>query len=186
MTGNRRIVAVVLAAGLASRFGGDKLIYPYRGKPLAAHIADTLASLSLDHRIAIAAPAHPARRTLFEERGFEVLDNPDPGRGMASSLALAAGRAIGLDVDAMLVCLADMPDVTVEHLLRIIRTDVDAVTTESNGVRSPPAVFGRSLLPQLTTLTGDKGAREQLRAAATVTASPQMVRDFDTPEDFAG
>lgn len=187
MTGTDRVVAVVLAAGLSSRFGADKLLQTLAGKPLAAHIADTLASMPLTYRVAICPADQPDRRALFVARGFTIVENPDPSRGMASSLALAAQRAIDLDADAMLVCLADMPNVTADHLLALIEASAvnDIVATESAGVRSPPAIFARSVLPQLIELTGDQGARHLLRAAATIEAPTDLVRDIDTPGDLA-
>ena len=186
MTGNRRIVAAVLAAGLATRFGAEKLLHPLAGKPLAAHIADTLAALPAAHRLAIVAAGHPERSALFVERGFAIAENDDPARGLASSLALAAEWAHRHDADALLVCLADMPYITVDHLVRLIAAgeDNDLVATEANGVRSPPAIFSRALLPQLATLTGDRGARDLIANAAVVIAPPALIKDIDTPADL--
>jgi molybdenum cofactor cytidylyltransferase len=186
LTGSRRIIAAVLAAGLATRFGSDKLLHPYRGKPLGAHIADVIAGMPFAARVAICPAGEAARAKLFSSRGFDVIENPDPGRGLSSSLALAADRAIGLDADALLICLADMPNVTAEHIAALggaSETSVVAATIAA-GTPTPPAIFARSLFAQLTTRTDDKGAREVLRRAAMVEATPELVRDFDRPEDF--
>jgi molybdenum cofactor cytidylyltransferase len=185
LTATDKVVAVVLAAGLSTRFGADKLLRPIDGRPLAAHIADTLAAMPFAHRIAICS-ADPGRKATFAARGFTLIENSDPGRGMASSLALAAQRAIDLDADAVLICLADMPNVTAAHLLSLIGASAgnDIVATESAGTRSPPAIFGRKVLPLLLALTGDQGARHLLRGAATIEASPHLVRDVDTPGDL--
>jgi molybdenum cofactor cytidylyltransferase len=177
------LVAVVLAAGSATRFGGDKLRYPLRGKPLAAHIADTLAAI-VPACIAVCPPASPERAQLFTSRGFAIIENSDPGRGMGSSLALAAQQAQQLGAQRMLVCLADMPNVTSTHLERLIATDADVVATEADGIRTPPVLFASRRFATLTQLTGDKGARDLLRAAATVIATTDLVRDYDTPADF--
>lgn len=178
-----RVIAVVLAAGLSQRFGADKLVHPLEGKPLGAHIATTLAGLDVAHRIAV-CPKNAERRALFAAQGFEIVENPDPGRGMASSLALGAQRALELDAARMLVCLADMPFVTSAHLRRLIAAQGDIVATEADGTRSPPAVFSQAVLPALTQLTGDGGARHLLRDAVVVRVPPTMLRDFDRPSDF--
>lgn len=181
MTAARRVVAVVLAAGQSMRFGGDKLMHPLDGKSLGAHIAATLADTPVVARIAVCPTGSP-RRELFP--GFEIIDNPHPEHGMGMSLALGARRAIALDAGALLVCLADMPYVTREHLNALLAVDAPAVVTDCNGTRSPPAVFVRELLPELAALTGDHGARHLLKSAATVTADAALIRDFDTPADF--
>jgi molybdenum cofactor cytidylyltransferase len=170
-----------LAAGRSERFGSDKLMHLLDGRPLGEHIAHTLANVPLEARIAICPTGSP-RQALF--RGFEIIENLHPEQGMGTSLALGAQHAIALDADAMLVCLADMPYVTTEHLRGLLAADALAAVTEANGTRSPPAVFAREHLPQLTSLTGDHGARHLLRSAITVIADPQLVRDFDTPADF--
>lgn len=173
---------MVLAAGRAERFGSDKLLHPLAGRPLGQHIATTLAEMPFAARLAVCPVASP-RRELFA--GFEIIENPHPERGMGASLALGAARALALDGDALLVCLADMPCVTREHLLALLGVDGPVAATESSGTRSPPALFSREMLPHLATLAGDEGARSLIRTAATVAAPPGMVRDFDTPADFA-
>lgn len=180
------VAALVLAAGLSTRFGGDKLLHPHAGKPLAAHIADTLAGMPLAHRIAIVPPAPSRRGELFRERGFELVTNPDPRAGMGSSLALGAQRAAELGADALLVCLADMPNVTAAHLLQLIAAAAgsDTIATGFDYSRGPPALFGRRLFSELTQLTGDHGAKHLLASATLITAPPGLARDFDTPTDF--
>jgi molybdenum cofactor cytidylyltransferase len=183
LTAARRVVAVVLAAGRAERFGSDKLMHPLDGRPLAEHIAMTIADVPFAARIAI-CPVDSPRRDLFTAHGFEIIGNSHPEQGMGSSLALGARRAIELSADAMLVCLADMPYVTCEHLLALLTAEGSSVVTESEGTRTPPAMFARELLPELATLTGDQGARRMLKSAASVQAAPALVRDFDTSADF--
>lgn len=186
MTGSSNIAAIVLAAGLATRFGGDKLLHPHDGKPLAAHIADTLAALPLAHRIAVCPSGASARADFFAARNFEILANSDPARGMASSLALGAQRASERGADALLVCLADMPNVTAAHLTQLIAALAtnDAAATSVAGIRTPPAIFSRRLFPELVALTGDRGARDLLAQAVLIEAPPILARDFDTPADF--
>lgn len=186
LTRNRRVAAVVLAAGLSQRFGGDKLIHPYRGKPLAAHIADTLSLMELATRLAICSRDNPARTQLFSSRGFEIIINPAPVDGLASSLAVAAKRADELPIDALLVCLADMPHISSTHLLALVKASerAEIVVTQSNGIRLPPAIFARTMFGPLTELSGDEGARSLMKNSAALQVEPEQTRDFDTRSDF--
>jgi molybdenum cofactor cytidylyltransferase len=187
LTRPEAVAAVVLAAGRSIRFGSDKLLHPLRGKPLAAHIADTLGTMPFARLVAVCPNANSARAELFAARGFEIVTNPDAERGLSSSMALTAQRAMETPVDALLVCLGDMPNVTVEHLETLLAAlgNEGAVATEMDGVRSPPALFSRAWLPRLAVLAGDRGARHLLHEATTVPASRELVRDFDLPSDFA-
>jgi molybdenum cofactor cytidylyltransferase len=186
VTEPERTVAAVLAAGRASRFGSDKLLYPFDGKPLAAHIAETLADLSFGARIAVCPAGAAPRAELFASRGYLVVDNPEPERGLSSSLALAAEYALTHGAEALLICLADMPKIPAEHIGSLVAAAADAeiVATEAAGVRSPPAVFSRASLPRLLALSGDRGARGLLEDAAVVAVAPELVRDIDRPEDL--
>ena len=179
------LVAIVLAAGLSRRFVGDKLLAPLAGKPLAAHIADTLASMNLRARLAVCPGRNEERAALFKDRGFEIVWNDAPEEGMGHSLALAAIRARALAADAALVCLGDMPNITVAHLRRLIAAaQAGPVATEVDGVRMPPAIFPRAMFTDLSALTGDRGARSLLAAARTVRAEPPLELDIDTAADF--
>jgi molybdenum cofactor cytidylyltransferase len=183
------VVAVVLAAGLSRRYAqGDKLIRTIAGKPLALHIADTLRTLPFARLISVCSrPVGPVASG-FAERGFEIIVNPDPARGQGTSLALAAD-AVRASAPAMLVCLSDMPFVTEAHLRALLdRFDpaagIDAVASANGPTRGPPALFGAVHLPALAALSGDRGARPLLQAAALVAASAGELKDFDTAEDF--
>ena len=180
MTRFERVAALVLAAGESRRFGSDKLLHELDGVPLAAYVASSLKALPFGWRLAVTTPS---RAPLFD--GYEILDNPNPSRGMGSSLAIGAWRAMALGAEAMLVCLADMPFVSRAHLMALVDAKADVVATVADGVRSPPVLFAARYFAELTSLTGDHGARHLLRDAIAVEAPAQMVRDFDEPADFS-
>lgn len=180
------MVAVVLAAGQSRRFGGDKLVAPLDGKPLCLHIADRLAALPLAGRLAICPAGTGQRSALFRSRGFDIIANSDPARGLASSLALGARVALEQGAEAMLVCLADMPYVPEQHLLSLIAATTPSGMAASRMARGggPPAVFSRTSIPALMHLTGDQGARALLRSAVLLDAPQGVLKDFDLPSDF--
>jgi molybdenum cofactor cytidylyltransferase len=179
---------VLLAAGLSRRYGAvGKLVANYRGKPLALHLADTLNGISFSQRLAVCRSGDEDLAQLLRGRGFTIVLNPDTARGMASSLALGIEAADG--ADAAMICLADMPNVSVRHLnacLDLSRTADIVGSAVEGGSPTPPAVFHRRHFPELLALEGDKGARSLLVSAALVTAPPEELADFDTPQDFAG
>ena len=45
-------------------------------------------------------------------------------------------------------------------------------------------IFARRLFPDLTSLSGDHGAKHLLAGARLIAAPPGLSRDFDTPTDF--
>jgi molybdenum cofactor cytidylyltransferase len=179
------LAVVLLAAGLSRRYGAvGKLVANYRGKPLVLHIAETLSAMTLSQRVAVCRSGDDDLAALLHDRGFSLVLNPDTARGMASSLALGIEA---VDGDAAIVCLADMPKVSIGHLNSVIeagRLAGVAASAIENGSPTPPAYFGRAHFADLMALEGDKGARGLLGNAPLVTAPAEELADFDTPADF--
>ncbi|MDB5527505.1 MAG: CTP:molybdopterin cytidylyltransferase [Devosia sp.] len=181
---------LVLAAGLSQRFGeGSKLMAPLRGKPLGLHIADTVAGAGFARKLVMCRQGDAVLQAAFAGRGFEVVVNPDSGRGQASSLALGVRALARRNPKAILVCLADMPFVTMGHLETVagaLGNDMNVVASRlPAGQPSPPAAFARVHFDALTRLEGDKGARSLLASACLIDAPAEVLADFDTPGDFA-
>ncbi|MBW7836559.1 MAG: nucleotidyltransferase family protein [Sphingomonadales bacterium] len=188
------VSVVVLAAGLSKRHPGEnKLARPLRGKPLAAHVADTLTTMPVLERIAVVAEPDVHIAELFAHRNFTVIANPEPARGQGHSLALGVARALqDKRSQAVMVCLADMPFVSaqlIEKLTAAMSTNIDAAICVVGDHITPPAIFCRRHAEPLLTLDGDVGARKIVAAltrVARVEASPDLLADFDTNEDFQG
>ncbi|MEO0884079.1 MAG: NTP transferase domain-containing protein [Pseudomonadota bacterium] len=183
---------VLLAAGQSSRFEeGDKLLADLEGEPVIAHSARALASTRVGQRVAVVGPYHRDRANQLSGAGWTVVQNPAPELGLSSSLSTAI---IALDavshIDAALVLLADMPRVPDAHLNALrqeMTPGVDAVMSRIDGVLGPPALFSRRIFPELTQLTGDKGARilfESLSETRIIDLDPEFAQDIDRKADL--
>lgn len=178
--------ALVLAAGQSRRFEGDKLLHPLRGKPLAAHIADTIAALPFGCRIAVCPQDNAERAEIFASRGFQVVANPTQDEGLGHSLALGVAAAGGLEKPLLAVFLADMPFISAAHIETLLKAAEggETIASETGGVRHPPAVFPANTFDILKSLQGDRGAQALLREARSVPCPPPMAADFDKRSDF--
>jgi CTP:molybdopterin cytidylyltransferase MocA len=117
---------------------------------------------------------------------------PDAVEGIAASLraGLAAAGA-----GAVLILLADLPEITTDDLLRVLKRHSEAPerilrAMAEDGTPGHPVLFPAWALPELAAMSGDAGAREVLRRhAKQVYAVPlpgrHAVTDLDTPEDWA-
>jgi molybdenum cofactor cytidylyltransferase len=171
------VTLVVLGAGLAERFGSDKLAAELHGRPLSQHLLRTVSPLPFGQKLLVARGQPWA--DAYAVAGFTVLNNPQPELGPGASLAVAAAAA---DRPVLLVCLADMPYVTASHLLRLVEAhnaSSKAVASISDDYRGPPAIIPRRLLETIDLV--QSGARSLLNQADSVTAEPDNLRDVDTP-----
>jgi molybdenum cofactor cytidylyltransferase len=188
-----RIAAVLLAAGTSSRFGeADKLMADLRGKPVAAHTLETVASMAFAELVAVARPIGlaPVIHRKLERRGYTILVNDQPEDGISGSIVRAVEHVMPINrVRGILICLADMPNVPPSHYNRICLAaeDIRSVVASTDGFYpSPPAFIGRKHFPELLALRGDQGARALLSHALQIETTGAVLHDIDTPEDLAG
>ena len=185
--------AILLAAGRGTRFGGNKLEAMLGDTMLGVHAARTLAGTGCGPLFAVHNPAHAALAAALIGEGFTLLTNENVDAGLSHSLALAAKAALTTDAGALLICLADMPLVTRDHLSALLaahRTHSDRIIAsqadgQADGTRSPPAIFPRAVWGMLASLGGDAGARGLLKDALCVNAPASLLVDVDTPAALA-
>ena len=177
-------VLILLAAGRSARFGDtDKLELDYLGAPLAFHVVTALEAVPFAGRIAVVSDT----RLDFAARGYDVIANDAPERGVSSSIRLGVAAARERDPRAVLIAMADMPRVTASHIYRLLDyADADdTILASSDGKQPrPPALFGRNRFDWLMNLSGDSGAREMIMKAHHMIAVPNELIDVDTPEDL--
>ncbi|MFC4293233.1 NTP transferase domain-containing protein [Sphingorhabdus arenilitoris] len=185
-----QLVLAILAAGASQRFGqADKLTADLRGKMLGHHVTDNLSGLDFMRRVIIAsAPDHECTAG-WQRAGFEIAVNGEAQSGLGTSAALAACIARGAGAAGLIICLADMPFITVQHIERLAESwdgsDGAMVASDSGQAASPPALFGAGHFDMLSRLTGDSGARSLLPGAQLVSFESAALTDIDRPEDLA-
>ena len=182
----------MLAAGAGSRFGGGKLLAPYRGRPLVEAALSNLAGASLDERVVVVGEDAEPLREACEPYGFKVVKNPDWERGISTSV-WSGLRALGPEAQAAVVVLADQPLVgagVVERLVAAFERGARVAVATYGGRPRNPVLFSREVWPLLMAeLSGDEGARPFLRR------HPELVTpvpcdgvgdpaDVDTVEDL--
>jgi molybdenum cofactor cytidylyltransferase len=184
-------VAIVPAAGKAERFGGAKLLARIGGDVLLDRTLGSLLDGGVDRAIVVVAPRADFRasRRLADAR-VQVIVNPDPSRGMFSSIR--AGLAVA-DGDPVLVLPADMPFVTPVTVAAVLRACVHQhgiVAPVYSGRRGHPVALPASMRsailrePPETTL---KAALAATGAAWTDVAVDDagILRDVDRPADLS-
>jgi molybdenum cofactor cytidylyltransferase len=193
-----QVTAVVLAAGQSSRMGRPKQLAEVGGQPMITRAVQTALASGADevlvvvgaYRAAVTAALQPLQAAAEQRLG--LVENPHFASGQASSLH-AAIHALDEQTGAALFLPVDQPFLTPTLLQRLIaawRAGAPLAASAVNGaVRGAPAIFDRSLWPELLALAGDEGARPLLRkyaqALVPVVADAAELRDIDTPEELA-
>ncbi|MBN2575226.1 MAG: nucleotidyltransferase family protein [Deltaproteobacteria bacterium] len=190
-------VAVVLAAGAGKRMDNRAkaaLLLP-DGRTFLAAVAASARAGGCREVVVVVGPPHALEtKTAAQAAGVtKIAENPDPERGMASSLAVALARLDPHEVDVALVWPVDHALVragTVEALLRASGRDLIVVPTDASGRGGHPTAFGASLWPELRNAAVlPDGARAVVRADRTrvvrvPVSDPGVFFDVDTPDDL--
>lgn len=181
-----RIGAVILAAGSGTRMGGVAKALLQRGeRTFLARIIDTIASpFSRDAGqtsqvvVVVGPPFGELVAGHARELGARVVGNPDPSRGMSSSINVGFA-AVDADVDAAWLWPVDHPDVDVATLRALIDAlgDHEAARPVCDGRGGHPPLVRRALFGKLAECTN---AREVFSAADVVNVP---VDDKGTIED---
>ncbi len=183
-------VAVLLAAGAGSRFGGGKLLHPLEdGVAIAAHAARSLIGAGLSVT-AVVRPGDFPVAELLEQEGCEVTVCPEAARGMGVSLA--HGVRATKDAGGWIVALADMPRIKPETIARVVQAlaaGAEIAAPEYQGDRGHPVGFSHRFLHELQGLTGDSGARaivqrNQARVRLIDCDDPGILLDIDRRADL--
>jgi molybdenum cofactor cytidylyltransferase len=184
--------AIVLAAGLSSRMGVQKLLLPFGGKTVIGHIVDQLLASSVDEVYVVVG--HHAERISAElsGRAVSIVNNTNYKSGMLSSVRCGLLNLPEKCRDVMVV-LGDQPSVTTELIDRMLKSFAAAeksiLVPLYKGKRGHPILFSLKYRDEIMTHYDDVGLRglmhdhsEEVFELTVPTAS--VLCDMDYPEDY--
>ena len=187
---------LLLAAGESARMGQPKQLLVFQGRTLLRRAAEEALASGCQPVIVVLGAF--AERLTPELSGLDVrvVINRGWQEGLGGSIregmrALLTGPD-GDAVDGVVITLCDQPFCTASYIGRLValhdERKTSAVASSYNGVRGVPALFDRSLFPELLELRGPEGAKRILqRHASEILEVPlgDGALDVDTPEDYA-
>ncbi len=187
-----RSVAVVPAAGVGERFGGDKLLADIDGETMIDRTIASLLDGGVDEVIVVFGPEGSS----VQQDVSSLLDprvrpdrNPDPSRGMLSSIQQGLRTAHGA---ALLVLPGDLPYVassTVALLLETFGRATAIVSPRHRGKRGHPIVLPYALRDAVLAADPRSNLHEVLKPHAAQRLDVDVddagvVRDVDAPSDI--
>lgn len=190
----KKIPIILLAAGQSKRMRGqDKLLQQVDGMTLMRRSALTAMDAG---EVFVALPPRPHDRyTALDGLDLHRIEVVDAAEGMNASLRRALAH-IPSDAPAVMVLLADLPEITAQDLTAVLSAVIDHPDhliwrgATASGKPGHPVVFDQSLFSELNTLSGDEGAQSVVRAHLDKVfllplPGEHALLDLDTPEDWA-
>ena len=193
-TPEKRLAAIVLAAGESTRMGQPKALLPWGGVPLVRHQVDLLAAQpAVDPVIVVVGALLDEVQATLDSTPARVVTNPRFREGRATSLA-AGARALKGRPTSVLVVSVDQPlaPELLDPLVTAWQAEPDALLRPTFAGRSGhPLIVPAAVVPELEQVTE---ATQGLRAVVTrhrhrlrsvPVESELAVLNLNTPADVA-
>lgn len=186
METDHHIAVLILAAGASRRFGSPKQLLHIGGKNLLQRCIDSANALLPGSVFVVLGHQH--QRIKKSVRYARFIVNHDWEEGIGSSIAFGI-RHLKKDYSAVLILLADQPDISINKLKLMLEKSCcgKIVCAFYKGTRGVPAVFPARYFNALSELKGDNGAKKILRLSGqSVIEVPikQAAFDIDSTSDF--
>lgn len=187
-----KIHAVILAGGQSKRMGiTNKLLAPINGKPMIAITAEAIVASKANTLVTVTGFQSKKLEKVLKGLNIELVHNKYFKDGISSSVVTAV-KSAPKDCSAILICLGDMPKITVAAINQLIEAfnpiEGRAICVPTwQGKRGNPVLWSRQFFSEILTLKGDFGAKELMVKYAELVVEVEMtdegvVIDIDTPE----
>lgn len=181
-----KLAAIVLAAGSARRFGGNKLLADFQGQPLLNHAIRAARAAPVGRVVVVCPPSFtlPPGEDLPPVETLRVTSD-------ALSTSLKAGVAAVAGADGAFIFLGDMP--LIPHgAARALASRLDgnfAAVPRFGRHNGHPVLLSRRAFAEIATLSGDAGAGKLLAGRNDIAfldcACEGITLDIDRKEDLA-
>ena len=178
---------VIMASGLGMRFGGNKLMTPFKGKPLVQWVLDATEGI-FSRRVVVTR--HEAVKELCRGQGIEVVYHNLPGLNDTIRLGL---HAVSQEVESCMFCLGDQP---LLNWNTIAALGLNAVNDKARIWRAAwgeevgsPVLFPKGMFPELLTLPEGKGGSFVIKkypeqVGKVLVQDKDELMDIDSPKDL--
>ena len=189
---------VIMASGLGKRFGGNKLMADFKGKPLITYVLDATEDM---FKKRVVVTRHESIAELCHERNIEVVLHELPYRSDTVRLGVEALETLQAgenhetlsELDGYVFCPGDQPLIQRETIGKLLTTAKDRNDriwrTCYEETMGSPVCFPMWAKQELLNLPEGKGGnwiiQNHLDKVSTIGVANQYeLMDIDTPEDM--
>jgi molybdenum cofactor cytidylyltransferase len=190
---NENESVIILAAGSSSRLGQSKQLVEVDGVPLL--LKSTLAALDTNysHVVVVLGSNADIHKKMIAHLPVEIITHEGWEKGMGSSLKTGLQHVVESRpaTHAVVIMVCDQPLLTSVHLntLRDVykKSSGKIVASQYGNTVGVPALFDRTLFPELLEIKDSQGAKVIIERHATLVNAINWddgQLDIDTPQDL--
>lgn len=171
--------------------GADKLLQQVGGVALLATVARRAFQVTPHVAVSLRAQDE-ARKQALDGLPVACLQIADAAEGMSASLRAGARWVMALDMQALMIALPDMPDISAQDMRDLFAAQEQEAQRPLRACAADnrpghPVILPRALFPAMLNLRGDEGAKLLLRShppRLLPLRGQRAVTDLDTPEEW--
>ena len=180
------IGCVIMASGLGKRFGENKLMANFHGKPLISYVLDATSHIFQER---IVVTRHEAIANLCKERNIDFILHTLPHRNDTIRLGLEKLS----DTKHCMFCPSDQPLLNPETIAALALSAANApskiIRPIWEDILGSPVVFPKITYDELLQLPDGKGGGYVIKQHPDYVQylsinNPDELKDIDTPEDL--
>jgi molybdenum cofactor cytidylyltransferase len=186
------ICAIVLAAGLSTRMGTQKLLLPFDGKTMVEKVVENIRLSGIDNIQVVLGSDRMEIMQALKLMPVHFVVNENYKEGMHTSV-ISGVKVLPENAQAVLIFLGDQPFIP----SRVIQMVIEAWQNSGKGIviplfegkRAHPPLYDLKYRNELSNLDPTKGLRSVAQKfpediSEVETFCPEIVRDIDTKTDY--
>ncbi len=156
------IAGIILAAGMSTRFGGNKLLADYQRRPIIRWVAEAALASQLTQILVVLGHQAVAVGDALADLPIDTVVNQDYQHGQSTSV-ISGLKAVQTNYSAAMYLMGDQPLIETaiidELITAYVKSEHDICYPSFQNKRRNPVIFGDVFFDDILALTGDTGAR---------------------------
>ena len=165
------IAGIILAAGLSTRFGSNKLLAEHQGQPIVRWVAEAALASQLEQIVVVLGHQAAAVGEALRDLPAKIIVNQDYQQGQSTTV-INGLKAVQKDHRAAMYLMGDQPLIQTTIIDKLItayvNSEQDICYPSFQNKRRNPVIFGDAFYNDILALEGDTGAR------AIIDANPEQ------------
>lgn len=184
--------AIVLAAGMSTRMGTQKLLLPFDGKTIVEKVVENILNSGIVNVVVVLGANSVEIAEVLKSWPVQTIRNENFREGMHTSV-ISGVNALPENAKAVMIFLGDQPFIPEIVSAKVIEAWKDSgkgiVIPLFNGKRGHPPLYDLKFRQEILNLDPAVGLRSVARKfqdeiLEVETFCPEIVRDIDTREDY--
>jgi len=147
------ISLVVLAAGMSTRFGENKMLYPIDGEPMVRRVVNAAIFSSVDEVIVVVGFEAEKVKDALKGLRCKIVENPDYATGGQSSSVRYGVKHVNERAEAVIILPGDVAFIDATIIDKVVNEyrskRAKIVVAAHKGKPGHPILFDRSLIPEM-------------------------------------